>query len=312
MSLLEFAGALLLAGTLWMGSSEARADESAEAPALPEGWVMEFDVPYGTASEAQRLDIVHAQDSMEKLPAIVLIHGGGWYSGEKGGPKTFGMLAAFAKAGYIALSIGYRLSDEAPFPAAVEDCQEAVRWLRAHAPRYGVDTDRIGAMGASAGGHLSAMLAVTRTTDGFANSRRFPHQSCAIQAAVPVCAPFDLRVPLSNDPALKDDPAVVQFLGGTVTEKPRTARRASPIAYVRNDLPPMLIIHGAADERVLPSQSTAMAQALKYAGAPHELILVKNGSHGMGIARQEDVFAHVLAFFERTLKGPPEPGSGRE
>lgn len=135
---------------------------------LPKGLVLTQDVAYGTASKAQRLDILFPEDRAQPRPAIVHIHGGGWHAGDKGGRNTFELMRTFAKAGYVALSINYRMSGEAKFPAAVEDCKLALRWLRAHAPDYGVDPDRIGVIGPSAGGHLSAMLAVTRPEDGLA------------------------------------------------------------------------------------------------------------------------------------------------
>ncbi|MDZ4858175.1 MAG: alpha/beta hydrolase, partial [Candidatus Hydrogenedentes bacterium] len=125
----------------------------------PETVIFIEDIAYGQESERQRLDILHPDDVRQPRPAIVHIHSGGWYTGGKGGEKTFAMLQAFADAGYVAVSIGYRLSGEAVFPAAVEDCKLAIRWLRANADAHGIDPERIGAIGASAGGHLAAMLA---------------------------------------------------------------------------------------------------------------------------------------------------------
>ncbi|MFH1738091.1 MAG: alpha-L-fucosidase [bacterium] len=284
-------------------------EDSAEGP--PSGFLLKCDVPYGTQSEAQRLDILYPTDSSQPLPAIIMIHGGGWYTGGKGGDRTRGMMCAFANAGYVALSIDYRLSDEARFPATVEDCKLAVRWLRANAEEYRVDSEKIGAIGASAGGHLSAMLAVTTPEDGLEGHGGYEDLSSAIQASVPVCPPCDLRIPLSQKLADQDDPVVIRFLGGPLSEKTEAARRASPISYVRADLPPTLIVHGTADKRVNMSQSIAMANALKDAGAPYELIQVKDGEHGMGIVRREDIFARVLAFFDETLKEGSEDASGQ-
>jgi len=277
-------------------AASAQADEP-----LPESMKLLVDVPYGTASAAQRLDIVYAPSDAALRPAIVNIHGGGWYTGGKGGATTLAMMRKFVEAGYVALSIEYRLSDEAPFPAAVEDCKLAIRWLRAHANDYHVDPARIGVIGGSAGGHLSAMLAVTRPEDGFDKGGAYGEQSSAVQAAVPVCPPMDLRVPLAASPAEDPDPAVLRFLGGSPASKSDEARRASPITYVRKDLPPMLIVHGTNDKRVVPEQSKSMAAALEKAGAPFELLLVDGGVHGMGIARTDESFARILAFFGKHL-----------
>jgi len=274
--------------------------------AVPEGYNFDVDVPYGTASERQRLDILYPATPEGPRPAIVHIHGGGWYTGGKGGEQTFNMMRSFAEAGYVALSMEYRLSDDAKFPAAVEDCKLALRWLRAHAAKYGVDPERIGAIGASAGGHLSAMLAVTGPADGLEGDGPHGDQSSAVQAAVPVAAPFDLRVPLS----LKigdDDPVVVRFLVGPLADRAEAARRASPIVYVRADLPPMLIVQGTADQRVdRRTQADPMIRALEAAEAPVETIFVEGGNHGMGIAREPVTLAKIQAFFDRNLR--PAPG----
>ena len=270
-------------------------------PAPPAGYVVKYDVHYGEISERQKLDIVYPKEPGNPRPAVILIHSGGWYTGGKGGESTFKQMCRFAEEGYVALSIGYRLTDEAVFPAAVEDCKLAVRWLRAHAAEYGVDPTRIAAMGASAGGHLAAMLAVTQPQDGLEGNGGFAAESSAIQAAVPVCAPLDLRVPLSKDLAQTDDPLVVQFLGGPLAEKAEEARRASPLAHVRPGLPPILLVHGSADKRVNPEQTTRMAEALREAGCPHEVIMVEGGKHGMGIAREEPVSSQIIAFLNRYL-----------
>lgn len=147
-------------------------------------------------------------------------------------------------------------------------------------------------MGASAGGHLSAMLAVAK-----------PHESNGIKAAVAVGAPMDLTRPLYRGLAEPHDPTIARFLGGSPLEIPDVARKASPIAYVRRGVPPILLIHGTADTLVDPEQSMAMAKALKSAGATHRLILVAGGGHGMGIAREEVVFKEVLTFLDVHVKG---------
>jgi acetyl esterase/lipase len=262
----------------------------------PAGYAVDTDIRYGNVSESQCLDLMYPSPADSPQPAIVLIHSGGWYTGDKGGPNTFRMMCSFAEAGYVAVSIGYRLADEAPFPAAVEDCKLAVRWLRANSERYGIDPSRIAAMGASAGGHLAAMLAVTKPEDNLEGRGALPEISSAVQAAVAVAAPFDLRIPLSSKFSETDDPAVVRFLGGPLAEKNEEARRASPIAYIRGVTTPLMIVHGAADKRVCMNQAEAMARALEQAGSPHQVIIVEDGGHGMGIAREEKSLQRILVF----------------
>jgi acetyl esterase/lipase len=279
------------------------AAETVAEPQPPDGFLFVANVPYGVVSEAQRLDILFRPNAEQPLPAIIHIHGGGWYAGGKGGVATLAMMCRFAEAGFVALSIDYRLSGEATFPAAIEDCKLAVRWLRAHADDYHVDPDRIGVIGGSAGGHLSAMLAVTRPEDGFDEHGRYLEYSSDVQAAVPVCGPMDLRVPLAPQRYPdEDDPVVVKFLGGPLAEKADEARRASPITYVREDLPPILLIHGSADNRVVPDQSKRFAEALSAAGAPHELLIIEGGTHGMGIAREGEGSDRLLGFFAEHLE----------
>lgn len=265
---------------LLAAASYADANNAGQRDAPP-GFAFRQDIVYGPQSERQRLDLLHATDSGAPLPVIVHIHGGGWYTGDKGGDKTFQLMRALSEAGYAVASIAYRLSDDAPFPAAIEDCKLVVRFLRAHAAEYRVDADRIGAIGASAGGHLAAMLAVTTLKDELEGTGGYDDQSSAIQAAVVVCGPTNLTVPLSTKLKDKDDPLVVRFLGGSLAEKQDEARRASPIFYVNKTTPPMFFMHSMEDKRVDPSQSTSMAEAMAKAGARFRIALIADGVHGM-------------------------------
>lgn len=269
---------------------------------LPAGFSFEQDVTYGIQSERQRLDILYPTSPGARLPLIVHIHGGGWNLGDKGGERTFQLMRAFAQAGYAAASIGYRFADESPFPAAVEDCKLAVRWFRAHADAYGIDPEHIAAIGGSAGGHLSAMLAVTTSKDGLDGSGGYVSESSAIQAAVVVCGPTNLTIPLCPKYADREDPLVAKFLGGPLPEKRDAARKASPFFYVNESTPPIFLLHGTEDRRVDPSQSTAMADAMRAAGAPYKLSLVEGGIHGMDIARDDEGRAAAIAFFDEHLR----------
>ena len=294
----------IAAAFVWCTATFYVAAEEPDAIPAPAGFAVKQDVTYGTQSEKQRLDIMYPAEGKTALPLVVHFHSGGWYTG---GKSAFQMLNMLAEAGYASASIGYRLSDEAPFPAAVEDCKLAVRWLRAHAAEYRIDPDHIGAIGASAGGHLSAMLAVTTKDDGLEGSGGYDDQSSAIQAAVAVCAPLNLEVPLSLT-IQGDDPVVVRFLGGPLAEKREAARRASPIAYVKATTPPIYLLHGTADKRVHSGQSTDMSEALKKAGVPHVIGLVEGGIHGMGIAREPQAFTEIVKFLDTHLKpSAPKP-----
>ena len=271
-------------------------------PVAPEGMQLERNVPYGTQSRMQRLDILYPASASSPRPAIVHIHGGGWYTGGKEGKSTFGMLERFAAEGYVAVAIEYRLSDEAVFPAAVEDCKLVIRWLRANAEKYHIDPAHIGVIGDSAGGHLSAMLAVTRPSDGLDGTGGHADQSSAVQAAVPVCPPCDLRIRIAARGEDTIDPLVARFLGPEAMAKPDPARAVSPIVYVHKDAAPMFLIHGTDDKRVMPVQSQMMLDAMKQAGAPCELAVVEGGNQGMAIARTDDMMSRIVAFFNAHLK----------
>jgi acetyl esterase/lipase len=272
---------------------------AAGAIEVPAGYTFDVDVAYGTDSERQRLDVLYPESDSKTFPAVVYIHGGGWYTGSKGGERTFNMLRRFADAGYVVASIEYRLSDEAPFPAAVQDCKRAIQWLRAHAGEYRIDPKRVGVIGVSAGGHLTAMLAVTRPEDGLESEGS--NESSAVQAAIPVAAPFELRIPVSMETPDRVAPMVAQFLGGPLGEKADEARRASPVAYAHTQAAPMLIIHGTADKLVHLRQAKAMVAVLKKAQAPHEVLFVEGGKHGMGVALEAASFEKVLTFLATHL-----------
>lgn len=297
-TLLRHARAALLLLALLPAAAQDRPDLEGT------GLAFDTDVPYGAQSPAQILDILYPADAAaDARPAVVHIHGGGWYTGGKGGQSTFNLLKALADRGYVGVSIAYRLSDEAKFPAAVEDARLAIRWLRANAAAYRIAPDHIGAIGASAGGHLSAMLAVTADAAEFDGAGGLTEHSSAIQAAVPVCGPMDLRQPLSHKLGLENDDVVIRFLGGTPIDLPEPARRASPAAYVRPGLPPMLLIHGTDDRRVELEQSTRFAEALQAAGSPADVIAVQGGKHGMGIAREPEMVQRIIGFFDVHLRG---------
>lgn len=296
---MKFVSILLLSALLATGSAIAQDPPPVDLT----GYTFAKDIAYGTQSPKQVLDILSPADAAPApRPAIIHIHGGGWYAGGKDGDTTLRLMHAFAEKGYVALSIAYRLSDEAPFPAAVEDCRLAVRWLRANAAKYHVDPEHIGAMGGSAGGHLSAMLAVCGEEKRFDGTGGLNEFSSAIQAAVPVCGPMDLTKPLSAALGLEKDDAVMRFIGGTPLQKPEEARLASPVNYVRPGLPPMILIHGDNDSRVAVEQSTDLAAKLKEAGSPVELIVVEGGHHGMAMARTPEMVARLVVFFDLHLK----------
>jgi acetyl esterase/lipase len=252
---------------------------------------------------------LHAQLSYPKnpaglLPAIMHIHGGGWIKGS----YKFNTVA-MARNGYFGISIEYRLDDVAPWPAQIEDCKLAVRWLRANAARYHVDPNRIGVFGESAGGHLVACLATMADQTPY-DVGDYPGVSSAVQAVVDFFGPTDFtRADKYSPPAIE---MTEQLLGVSYTEDPAAWKSASPVFFVKAGDPPVLIVQGAADGLVPPAQSIEFDEALAKAGVEHRLILVKNADHsfkpnppGSTIDPSlAQIDAAMYAFFDAHLKQP--------
>ncbi|MFC7618997.1 alpha/beta hydrolase fold domain-containing protein [Microlunatus sp. GCM10028923] len=209
---------------------------------------------------------------LEPAPAVVYLHHGGWRQGDRsygGYPWNGPILAAH---GFVVASVSYRFTSVAPFPAQLHDVKAAVRWLRANADHYGIDHDRIGALGDSAGGHLAALLGTTGDRPDLEGDCGSPGRSSRVQAVVARCAPYDFRTFSPRDPGIS---AVLDALfGGSASERAALRELASPRAHVTPESAPFLIIHGTLDETVPVEQARAMAGTLRDGGVPvtlHEL-----------------------------------------
>ena len=248
-------------------------------------------------------EIAYPKDTTKPLPAIIFIHGGGWIGGsDKDAP-----LMDIAKAGYFAASIEYRLSNVAKWPAQIQDCKLAVRWLRANAAKYNVDPNRIGVWGASAGGHLVACLGTMGDVKEYEGDGGYPAVSSAVQAVVDYFGPTDFtHVNIYTPAAIK----VTEGLFGIPYEQnPDLWKSGSPLFYVKAGDPPMLLVHGDSDGLVPLAQSTVFDEALTKAGVPHQFLVVKNGDHGFrpkpGTTIDPsgpDIQKAVFAFFDKYLK----------
>ena len=208
-----------------------------------------------------------------KLPVVVYIHGGGFFGGRKEDTVPLELLSE----GYAVASIGYRVSTDAKFPAQIEDCKAALRWLRAHAARFALDPERFAVFGESAGGYLAAMLGTTGDVKEFDVGENLD-QSSAVRAVVDFFGPTDF-VQNAFATANPTSPEA-QLIGGGILENKDKAARANPIAYVTKDDAPFLIVHGDADTLVPYSQSELLEAALKKANVPVTLYTVKGGGHG--------------------------------
>ena len=241
--------------------------------------IIETDIAYSGGPRAKTLVLARRRDRSGLLPAVVHFHGGGW---RKGGAsdKTAGWLA---RAGFIGISVNYRLSQEALFPAAVHDGKAAIRWARAHAATYGIDPERIGVFGGSAGGHLAALIG-TSAGDAFLEGDG-PHAEypSRVQAVVDNYGPTDF-LQMNDAPGKMDhnrpDSPESAFIGGPIQERPQLVRKANPIRYASASAPPTLIVHGKNDMAVPYHQSELLCAALEAVGAIVRLVPVENAGHG--------------------------------
>ena len=247
------------------------------------------------------LDIYSPKSITSPLPVVLWIHGHRWSRGSKEQRPPINLMAH----GYIVVSLDYRLSGEAPFPAAIEDCKAAVRWLRANAATYQIDPDHIGAWGHSAGGHLAALLGTSggaAELEGTSDNSSF---SSRIQAVCDMSAPMDILQfyetvsNLNEGAARRAKSSVEQFLGGPVEENKAKAIAASPTNYVSKDDAAFLIIHGENDMSIPVSESEAFANKLKAAGVDVTLEVATGRGHGVGAPNYSN---EIIGFFDKHLK----------
>jgi acetyl esterase/lipase len=227
------------------------------------------------------------------VPALVFIHGGAWRSGNKNDYRFY--CCRYAERGYVAVTVGYRFTQEAPFPAAVNDAKCAVRWLRANAQQYGVDADKIAVLGGSAGGHLSMMVGYSADMPELEGDGGHGGVSSRVQAVVNLYGPTDMTVEFAQD-----KPVVIEFLGGKqFSEAPELWAQASPMTYVTKDDPPTLILHGTTDDVVPVNQADLLAAKLAEIGVPYVYDRLEGWPHAMDVAR--DVNDRCLWFMDRFL-----------
>lgn len=264
--------------------------------------VIDKDITFGKGSDVDlKLDLYRQQTHVESdesiQPAIVVIFGGGFRAGNKEMMRIF--CEQYARAGFVVVAPSYRLLPNFRFPAPVEDVKCAVRWIRAHASEYRIDTDNIGAMGMSAGAHLSMMLGYMDPDDGMQGEGGHAEFSSKVQAVVNYAGAFDLTQ-LDWDP--KKDSKVVDFMGKKLQEDEPLYWRASPAAYVDEGDAPTLCIHGTRDPVVPYGQAVLAHAALLKAGVPTELKLVRGASHGWWGKDLQETQQLAIEFFTKHLK----------
>lgn len=275
------------------------AQEPASKTSLPEGFTprssrlsesrlrVHFDVSYCQQNDPLQLADVYMPaagdiDHQAKFPAILAIHGGAWVAGD----KRFDALHCrkMAEQGYVVMAINYRLAPKHKHPAQIEDCREALRWLRDHAAEYHIDPEKLGVWGYSAGGHLAALLATDRKLE-----------DPSIRVCVAGGAPVDLRM------IPEDSKALAGFLGGTRRALQDVYLKASPIEHVSSDDPPMMLYHGDADELVPISFASKMHKKLQETGVACDYLVLPGRSHIMAFVDTKGI-ARSIEFLDRYLK----------
>lgn len=258
------------------------------------------DVAYGRAGERSlKLDIYQPKTpAADRLPVIVWIHGGGWRGGNK---SSGGRLTALVGTGnYVGVSVGYRLSGEAIWPAQIHDCKAAIRWVRANADKHGIDPDRIGVWGSSAGGHLVSLLGTSSDIEELEGDCGTPDISSRVTCVVDFCGPTDMVV-------FRHSAADLLFGSKSVDERQAEAKVASPAAHVSKDDPPILIVHGTKDGTVPIEQADLFNEKLKECDVDVTFVRIEGGGHGIG---GPEVMRRVTSFFDKHLRGQDVEVSG--
>jgi acetyl esterase/lipase len=258
------------------------------------------DLEYGKASgRAMRLDLYLPEKGDKPLPLIIWIHGGAWMGGSKDGPSP---ALRFTAKGWAVAQVGYRLSQEAKFPAQIQDCKAAVRWLRANAAQYHLDPNKFAAWGSSAGGHLVALLGTSGGVAELEGDDNDLKESSRVQAVVDWFGPTDflhIGDAESDIQHTAPDSPESKLIGGPLLENKDMAAKASPITYVSKDAPPFLIMHGDRDRTVPFNQSELLYAALKKAGVDVTLVPMKGAGHGFGGL---EAITPVQEFLSRCVK----------
>ncbi len=238
----------------------------------------------------------------EKPPLLVWIHGGGWRGGSRGKPPV----RRLVEHGYAIASISYRFTDQAIFPAQIHDCKAAVRFLRAHAGKYGYDAKRIGVGGSSAGGHLALLLGISCGVPQLEGDlgEHLEVSSC-VSAIVDYFGPSDfvLRGKSQPEMAYSDQAGSYALLGGKDGKIDSAIElAASPAEYARRSSPPLLVFHGELDSRVLMDQSERIVELYRTNERPVDFVRVPDAGHGGLKFFMDDNFRRLVDFLDKYLR----------
>ncbi|HEY7801668.1 MAG TPA: alpha/beta hydrolase [Dehalococcoidia bacterium] len=261
---------------------------------------IERDVVFGTGGGRElKCNIYRPPEQRDNAPSVLLVHGGGWASGDRSQLHGYGIL--LGRIGYVCVASEYRLTGEAKWPAQIEDVKAAIRWMRANAGMLGIDPQKISISGNSAGGHLSLVAAGTPNLPAFEGNGGNPGVSTELAASIAFYAPMAEIVP-----GTEESPVVATLMGPAPSAE--SLRNVSPLAHVSGSFPPTLLIHGNKDELVPQQASIKMYRALDQAGVPVELHMIAGAPHGFDaspeLGRQ---CASIMALFLDRYVANPHP-----
>lgn len=305
--LFQHALALLLA----VVAARAAAETAPRPVGNFKGFHAEKDIQYVPGGDpAQRLDLYLPDAPSDKpLPLIVWVHGGGWHGGSKAGCPALGLVAK----GYAAASVEYRFSQKAVFPAQIQDCQAALRWLRANSNKYNLDPNHIGVWGSSAGGHLVSLLGTAGGKKAFAPIGGNEEQSDRVQAVCDDYGPADFNTVMQQAADDKNVRNIFKFntpgdpysglIGANLGADKQKGDAVSPVHYVSRDNPPFLILHGTHDALVPLAQSEELAAALKEKGVEVLFQRFPGAGHGGPMFGKPVVNELIQHFFDKHLQG---------
>jgi acetyl esterase/lipase len=284
---------------------KAHAQLAAQVAAIfPKGTNVYGNIAYADDTlKKHQLDIYLPPVKKLSYPLVVWIHGGAWMSNDKYADMGYmvNTIKDLINAGYAVASIDYRWSTTAPFPAQVQDCNAAIDYLYKNAAQYNIDDSRIALMGFSAGGHLASLIGLSSNDNHHNFYYKGQKPGFKISLVIDFYGPSDLTTLKGIDNPDPKNP-VTLLLGGTVADKPKLAKEASPITWLDKGDPPFLIIQGEKDESVNQDQSKTLSDLLTKAHIPNDLIIVPGAPHYGVMFDAENIRKEILVYLEKYLQ----------
>lgn len=289
-------------------------------PVIPADVTVQRDLPYLGPERSEKLDLYQSTSRKpgERAPGIVFVHGGGWTGGSRSEGRATEVCTTLAEAGYVCVSISYRLAKHDRWPTNVYDCKNAVRFLRKNADKYGVDSTHIGVIGGSAGGHLALMVGFTSDVPSLEPPAPYPGISDRVQAVVDMYGITDIRTRKKIAPdgtPLEIAPLSNTVFGDKTNVTDADRALASPTSHVSAQDPPVLILQGVKDTTVDRDQSITLDKLLTAKNVPHQLILIPGVGHTFSLQTWYrkplpfDLRPIVINFFNKYLRPDATAGS---